>query len=859
MFVVRGTPATVHTRLTTSQRLRPPSDPPRGVKLGETEDVKCAFGLRSTNSNTNMINILFNIMRMKNSRVRLPTKRWRPTVKSRKYWIAPCIAWCRLVLGYVSRSAVIQTTVFTVICIQIGRRSGLKGLTLYLKTSQILLMQALPGTKFRASSRAVGKTAVAVCHDGIPRWIPRFARDLIRAGRNDILRLWLTLLGTYRVIEYVGKPSFKDIVSRKAPIPRVAVKRFWYFLTHHWLPLLEKVAKWVPEGERGGFGKAVHFSLAPKRYDPRLSASADSVKLEITNTEGEKTNKYYTSFATRASSADAWLQGKFGTDLWVYAKHVLDRTQMWILREDLQEIVDKAKLMKERAPKEVSNFHGSASNFSGRLVGLPEPAGKVRIIALVDYWTQHMLKPLHDEIFAILGKIPTDGTFDQLRPVERLLKKVGPDVVIYSYDLKAATDCLSIKAQQMILSVMFSVRLAVAWKKLIVGRAYWFFGLCHDVPKGIYPHDAAGNRLNTSRGTGHFPIRYAQGQPMGAYSSWAMLALTHHAMVQWAAFMEGKVGWFDLYAVLGDDIIIADDRVAQRYRKICEWFGVEIGLAKSLISSGNTCEFAKKLFVKGEDVSGLPLKFWSAAQTSMSVASMLLAWYPGGTIANFVRALGVGFKGATGLDRTWENTPKRVRVLMVYLTHPLHSNKWSFADLAAWLWAHGPNRSWSSTDDGMVNAKPWIEIYTEGVITKLRELIKSRKRLVVAKWPIRDPTVMELHARAYQETVLFEHEVEEFADTLEDAWWKWKRRSLNRIAEYAERILALLSKAGGLPPLVQECTFRRIVDTPAFNMSKLYKDWAKARKLVLARGEVTPKVATHVAALGEGDDVGDDW
>jgi hypothetical protein len=159
----------------------------------------------------------------------------------------------------------------------------------------------------------------------------------------------------------------------------------------------------------------------------------------------------------------------------------------------------------------------------------------------------------------------------------------------------------------------------------------------------------------------------------------------------------------------------------------------------------------------------------------------------------------------------------------------------------------------------MVNAKPWIEIYTEGVITKLRELIKSRKRLVVAKWPIRDPTVMELHARAYQETVLFEYEVEEFADTLEDAWWKWKRRSLNRVAEYAERILELLSKAGGLPPLVQDCTFRRIVDTPAFNMSKLYKDWAKTRKLVLARGEVTPKVATHVAALGEGDDVGDDW
>lgn len=29
-------------------------------------------------------------------------------------------------------------------------------------------------------------------------------------------------------------------------------------------------------------------------------------------------------------------------------------------------------------------------------------------------------------------------------------------------------------------------------------------------------------------------LRYAVGQPMGALSSWAMLAFTHHAIVQWA-------------------------------------------------------------------------------------------------------------------------------------------------------------------------------------------------------------------------------------------------------------------------------------------------------------------------------------
>jgi hypothetical protein len=37
-------------------------------------------------------------------------------------------------------------------------------------------------------------------------------------------------------------------------------------------------------------------------------------------------------------------------------------------------------------------------------------------------------------------------------------------------------------------------------------------------------------------------VRYEVGQPMGALSSWAMLALTHHFIVQFAARRCGYVG-----------------------------------------------------------------------------------------------------------------------------------------------------------------------------------------------------------------------------------------------------------------------------------------------------------------------------
>jgi hypothetical protein len=657
------------------------------------------------------------------------------------------------------------------------------------------------------------------------------------------------------VIEYIGQADVRSIISAGSPIPKKVRLSFWSFLTHHWLPLLEEVAKWVPESERGGFGKPYHYSIAPKRYDPRASASADSFKLEITSTEGEKKSKYYSSFGTRGASAQMWLNGTWGPSLSRYAKIVFGVTGKQIFFEDLERSAEL--MMRTKSKPKASEMQGSSMGLSGRLVGLQEPAGKVRIIALVDYWTQHMLLPLHDCIFKILKRLPTDGTFDQLRPVKRLLKKVDVGTRIYSYDLKSATDRLSIKAQMMILTVMFSVRLAIAWKQLVVGRTYWYFaapvitrlsGLVRDqTPGGLVTPAKAGAQ-------GYVGLRYAQGQPMGAYSSWAMLALTHHAMVQWAAKLEGFEGWFDLYAVLGDDIVIANDRVAKKYVQICGWFGVEIGLAKSLISTGHTCEFAKKLFFKGEDCSGLPLKFWAASQINMSVVSMLLAWYPHRSLANFVRAIGVGFKGSSSLDKTWDTLPRRLRVLMVYLTHPLHENKFSFGNYADWLWAHGPNRRWSSTDDGMVNARPWLHRASENVINHLRDIIIGKKRQMTGLNIVRDPVVMDIHARAYRKVTEFEYELEEFAGTLEDAYWKWKKRSLNRVAEYAERLLDLQSKAGELPPMMQDHIFRVIKEDSRFNISMIFRDWANTRKELLA------KVAPKETILRQDDDLdGDDW
>jgi len=107
----------------------------------------------------------------------------------------------------------------------------------------------------------------------------------------------------------------------------------------------------------------------------------------------------------------------------------------------------------------------------GKLSLKAEAAGKIRVFAIVDSWTQWMLHPLHTAIFSLLRKIPQDGTFDQYAPV-RALKLTGKTWVA-SYDLSAATDRLPLQVQKIVLGPVLGLHLAEAWGNLLTKRAYW--------------------------------------------------------------------------------------------------------------------------------------------------------------------------------------------------------------------------------------------------------------------------------------------------------------------------------------------------------------------------------------------------
>jgi hypothetical protein len=251
----------------------------------------------------------------------------------------------------------------------------------------------------------------------------------------------------------------------------------------------------------------------------------------------------------------------------------------------------------------------SVARSFGKLAFLPEPAGKIRIIAMFDSITQMLLRPLHDVVFGFLRRIPQDGTFDQEAPA-RLLTKSGCRT-FWSYDLSAATDRFPVSLQQSLLSLLYGPWVGRAWRSLLNDREF-------TVPRWI-------GKTRVPPGTPK-SVRYGAGQPMGAYTSWAVFSLSHHLVVQWAAYRAtNRVQWFTLYALLGDDVVIGDKAVAKSYLNLLRAIGVEIGLAKSLISSNGTFEFAKRTFKNGVNLSGWSLDAVGASVNDPTVMEDLVS------------------------------------------------------------------------------------------------------------------------------------------------------------------------------------------------------------------------------------------
>jgi hypothetical protein len=138
------------------------------------------------------------------------------------------------------------------------------------------------------------------------------------------------------------------------------------------------------------------------------------------------------------------------------------------LREEM-EVVSKLHICKSIALTGISQY----TPILGKLSLKTEAAGKIRVFAIVDVWTQSILEPIHEYIYSILRNIPQDGTFDQSRPLTTLRGKIDGKSKTYSYDLSAATDRLPLALQvQVLASFLVNEEVARAWGVLLSGRDF---------------------------------------------------------------------------------------------------------------------------------------------------------------------------------------------------------------------------------------------------------------------------------------------------------------------------------------------------------------------------------------------------
>nr|QHD64814.1 RdRp [Erysiphe necator associated mitovirus 3] len=425
--------------------------------------------------------------------------------------------------------------------------------------------------------------------NGCPAIINKQDRHLIRSGNVGIIRFWHALFSVYRILSIPGKLKLETIsgpfngdLSSLNNITNSA-------LNWKWSKSISRLAENQNLSPR-------NFILSSKASPSNVMACygifTDVANLMISE-EGKEV--YYNMLKYLDTLSTKW-----------NTKFFLSKFQ------DAVSIISNDEITEGNLNKK-KNMEGGFGQFAIK----EEAAGKVRVFALVDSVTQSVLKPLHEALFAVLRSLPNDGTFDQESSVRRCQVKAMASGKAFSFDLSAATDRLPVILTGNIFESLFQIPgLGKSWSDFLVNRDFHF-------PEKI------SSKFNLNSEGVPSKLRYEVGQPMGALSSWAGLAITHHWIMQYSSALVFGVSnnWNDQYEVLGDDIVIFDENLANQYLLVMKAIGVEINLSKSIVSKTKPVfEFAKRTSLSDTLVSGITLSQIRSGITLSSRVSHLFSW-----------------------------------------------------------------------------------------------------------------------------------------------------------------------------------------------------------------------------------------
>jgi len=282
--------------------------------------------------------------------------------------------------------------------------SGSNGTVMYLKEALRIIQKFISGEKLKETDGIrMG------LRSGLPSILPSQLRSFIRERRADEIRAVLTIISLFRVIRASPKLKLNTITDpfkgMSPDLPKWEVRNVLDELKPRLLRLPNKP----------------YFSMAagPNQNPACFGLSLDAFALKDKPDLLESIKVLSTSF------------GGFN-----------------VYEALLQEI------------SIVKNMIPTKDPILAKLSLKEEAAGKVRVFAIIDSWTQASLTGLHRSLSNLLASIKQDGTFDQSKPLYNLMEKKLNN--LYSFDLSAATDRLPIHLQTHVLSYLYGKEVASA-------------------------------------------------------------------------------------------------------------------------------------------------------------------------------------------------------------------------------------------------------------------------------------------------------------------------------------------------------------------------------------------------------------
>nr|UOL49053.1 MAG: putative RNA-dependent RNA polymerase [Mitoviridae sp.] len=546
----------------------------------------------------------------------------------------------RVVTGHVNRESAVVALMVSKRVLRMYRHMGALSTSLYLKQCGVSLMRYYSSSE--GGVHLMAGASVSLSRAGIPTIIPVHHRQLlaVRDERADqLVKLylsWFTICRIIKLAKPISASTFRSIVD---PVPDIGlvkevmqeVKETSKMLLNRYLPQLQTKAlelgfrfvptwKATPNDDRQ-FTDANRGSVTPTIFTSvkyEIAAFAQQLRL-IHSFEGV--------FSPGILYQRGYLMYPFDYSYNTKrCNEALSFYESWpgLVFDQLAGAFDKSKITLKQ----------------GRLCQSLEGAGKRRLFVLGNYLKQRLLYPVHEWTMNVLRSLPTDGTFHQDRPIHRLVKSDLSFVA--SFDLSSATDRWPVPVIHDLVACIFGPTSASC------------------IVNGCLALNCCEQQLTKKASN----IVFVAGQPLGYYGSWALFALTHHYVVWLAAHKAypTRTRPFHRYALLGDDVVIADKAVADEYRKYLQLLQVKVSDAKSIVSGRGAFEFAKQFWVGMRNLSPVSAKAVLKSYSVTGVTQLGRKYQL--SEKTLLRLSGFGYRTLANLDsRRLSNRARRVLAL----------------------------------------------------------------------------------------------------------------------------------------------------------------------------------------------------